>query len=318
MSAAKNHKPVRLKSAAPRPAGYQGGCYDSQDQMFETRFRLPSRGRGASSIKIELQVRGEHFHLVASLEGSPLFTGLWSTTIITRPQGLTGRPEALRPVGPWRLVCRHNSRAVGYLEASQEWSQSVTLSRHVLLTRQDGWLVLGEALTGSKESSTWQYATTMSVDDAYRWKSVPHHTEGWLIRGHGPRLRVLPVFACEWKSGAIPPPVSLEGGLLQVAACFEGQAFFAPLWLDFWERRAKEKCTWRHLTLGQNRLAAPPDVAAAYRVQVGANHWVLYRTLAAPAKRSFLGHQLLSELLFGRFDPKKGVVPLLELIEVPE
>lgn len=278
---------------------------------FAVRFSLAASGRRCPTVCVRITAADKELRLDVHVGPQQLFAGDWSTS-------LTWAGKVLNPVGPWELVCRHSSRRVSYLEASQEWTGGVTLWRHVLLAREDGWLIVGEAVTGGRREDRWGYASRLSLGGHIGWRSVTRHTEGWLLDRSQRRARVLPVFASEWKETSAPPPLSVKAGALVITGCFDGAAFFAPVWFDLSTSRVHMGCTWRQLTVAQDRAAVPNDVAVAYRVQVGGEHWLLYRTLAPAAKRSFFGHQLVSDLLFARFDREKGVLPLLELVQVPD
>jgi hypothetical protein len=45
----------------------------------------------------------------------------------------------------------------------------------------------------------------------------------------------------------------------------------------------KRPLTWRRITVAENLALVPREVAAAYRVQVGREQWLFYRSLAAAA-----------------------------------
>jgi hypothetical protein len=71
--------------------------------------------------------------------------------------------------------------------------------------------------------------------------------------------------------------------------------------------------TWRQLTVAENREILPSDVAVGYRVMVGKEQWLIYRSLGKPGNRTVLGHNLVTELLIARFDRQGEVEPLLEI-----
>ena len=84
-----------------------------------------------------------------------------------------------------------------------------------------------------------------------------------------------------------------------------GRRLFAPLWIDLSGRRVRrhdrDPLTWRQLTVGEQRQIVPRDVAVAYRVQCGEQQWVVYRSLAPPGNRTFLGVNLSTDFFVGRF-----------------
>ena len=54
-------------------------------------------------------------------------------------------------------------------------------------------------------------------------------------------------------------------------------------------------------------------MAVGYRVAIGKKQWLIYRSLARPANRSLLGHNLESETLVARFDRRGEVESLIEI-----
>ena len=75
----------------------------------------------------------------------------------------------------------------------------------------------------------------------------------------------------------------------------------APLFFDLRARRMTRPLTWRQLTVAESLKTQPPEVAVGYRVMVGKEQWLIYRSLGSPANRTLLGHNLATEMLVARF-----------------
>ncbi len=82
----------------------------------------------------------------------------------------------------------------------------------------------------------------------------------------------------------------------------QGSRLYAPLFIDLDHRRFKSPVTWRQLTVAEQLQIQPPSAAVGYRVQVGREQWLFYRSLAAPANRTVLGQNLTAEFYAGCFD----------------
>ena len=91
----------------------------------------------------------------------------------------------------------------------------------------------------------------------------------------------------------------------------------SPLWIDFSASRFEKQRTWRQLTVAELLKTVTSDVAVAYRVQAAKEQWVVYRSLDKPGNRTFLGHNLSSEALVGKF-LKDGTVEEYFEIEADE
>ena len=162
---------------------------------------------------------------------------------------------------------------------------------------------------------------------------------GYLLaarRGAAPRpwAMVMPLTVMNETASMNEKPLSVsaavtDGSMRRVAAGLEltwrvtGTAFWVPIWIHLdpaADTAAKEmpgalasEFGWRRLTVGEERAAVSESIAAGYRVRFGERQWLLYRALRECGNRSVLGHNLTSEFLLARFDPKEGVQPLVEI-----
>ncbi len=312
--------PSRTRACESAASGADTACFaglgeqaaSTKEKLFRAQFTVARRGPKTPEIKLQVTWGSRSFILTLELESNPVFEGNWESS-------LTRDGEPLGPVEAWELVCRHHSPEVGYVEAVQLWQGGLKLWRHILVARKDTAIVLGEAVTGGRPEDQWIYSTQWRLAPSVQWKGSRSTRDGWLLLGRKKTMRLLPIFSPEWKDEGQSFKVAKKDQDLRLEAAFCGRGFFVPIFLDCFPRRFTHRCTWRQLTIAENQQPVPEDLAAAYRVQVGDAHWLLYRTLGPPGKRSFFGHQLVSELLFARFDRQTGTVnPLLELIEVPE
>jgi hypothetical protein len=81
--------------------------------------------------------------------------------------------------------------------------------------------------------------------------------------------------------------------------------------------RLGKRYTWRQLTVGENLQKVRDDQAVGYRIQLGQEQFLLYRSLTSQANRTVLGHNLIDDFCFARFAPATGVEPLIA-VEVAE
>jgi hypothetical protein len=71
--------------------------------------------------------------------------------------------------------------------------------------------------------------------------------------------------------------------------------------------------TWRQLTVAEWLTALPPEVAVGFRVAIGAEQWIIYRSLAPQSNRTLLGHNLATESLVARFGKDGEVTSIIEI-----
>ena len=77
--------------------------------------------------------------------------------------------------------------------------------------------------------------------------------------------------------------------------------------------------TWRQLTVAEDLEIIPRDQAVGYRVQVGIEQWLFYRSLVPTTCRSLLGQHLGCEFLCARFLHDGTAEPLVEIAgDTPE
>jgi hypothetical protein len=69
---------------------------------------------------------------------------------------------------------------------------------------------------------------------------------------------------------------------------------------------------WRPLTVAQNGTAVPNSQAAGFRLQVGKEQWLIYRSLSRILEpRTVLGQHTMYETLIGRFSTTGAVDPIV-------
>jgi hypothetical protein len=67
------------------------------------------------------------------------------------------------------------------------------------------------------------------------------------------------------------------------------------------------------LSVGNMRKIEPPEAAVSYRVQIGDEQWLIYRSLTPRENRTVLGQNLMCEMHVSRFLENGDVEELLEL-----
>ena len=267
---------------------------------------------------------------------------LWSG-----PWGLDLQIDGVKaePSSEWSELCWVSDEDVDYLELEISFGDGLCVERHILLAREDRFLLLADAVLGSRRAAI-EYRGTLPLcpDVTFRRACQPH--QGVLV-GRKPRATVLPLalperpadrtgsesncFVSSCSGRACPPCADentagkparytmMQNALVASNAGLElrqaamAQSLLAPLFLDLDRSRTTEPHAWRQLTVAQSGAVQPADVAVGYRVAIGKKQWLIYRSLARPADRSLLGHNLQSETLVARFDRRGEVQSLIEI-----
>jgi hypothetical protein len=218
----------------------------------------------------------------------------------------------LEPESEWEEICWLSDDDVDYLELEISLSGGVQIQRHLLLARQDHFLFAADAVLGDQPGAI-AYRSAMPLTAVMRFAPSDETNDGRLIGRRNCAL-VLPLALPEWRSEAGGGSLRGQAGTLELRqAARNAQNLFAPLFIDLAPRRFSRPCTWRRLTVAENRQIVPHDLAAGYRVQVGGQQWLFYRSLGPRGNRTLLGHNLVTQFLAARFNRDGVAESLLEI-----
>ena len=104
----------------------------------------------------------------------------------------------------------------------------------------------------------------------------------------------------------------VEGRELVLNQSSAGRRCWLPLLVSWDSDRHRKTLRWRVLTVSERARAARAERAFAARVSWGRDEsYVIYRSLASPAPRAFLGHQTRARFLLGQFTTGGDVKPIL-------
>ncbi len=235
-----------------------------------------------------------------------LFSGNWTNDVHINGQ-------ALAPSQGWACVCWESDADVDYLELEMAYGPRVRLQRQILLARQDGIAVLADALLCT-EAARLSLRSRYPLASGVQFEPVSETREGYL-KDTKTRALILPLALPEWRRTPAMGELSLCDQTLQVVQEAQGRALFSPILIDLEGKRLRNSvCTWRQLTIAQERRILPADEAAAFRAQVGDRQWLVYRSLSTRGSRTVLGLNTIYEYVVGRFDRAEGVVdPILQV-----
>jgi hypothetical protein len=266
---------------------------------WSKRAAVLSVAYGGPVLGSELNVRGE-----------VVWSGLSNPVV-----ELDSRP--LEADSDWEEVCWVSDDAADYLELQLLLTGGARIERHLLLAHEGQFLLLADAVF-AEEPAAIDYRSSLPLAPTMSFAPQAEFHEGWLA-GRRRLCRVLPLALSEWRSdrraGTLAAPASADGGtVLELRqSARQARSLFAPLFIDCSAARLTRPATWRRLTVAESRLVQPADAAVGYRVQVGRQQWLIYRSLAERGNRTVLGHNLISEFLVARFDRQGKVEPLLEI-----
>ena len=267
-----------------------------------------------------------------------LITGPWDTML-----EIDGRLH--HPDGQWEEVCEHSDDDVHYLEIEQHWTGGWLLQRQILLIREDRCVLLADAVlpaatsvtpgTGTpattspvntspvdigstqerKTGRTLRYTCRLPIAARVAAEAEEETREIVLAKGQS-KAMFIPLAAGEWRVGASSCTLSVTEDQ-HLSMTREGvDRLYAPLWIDTAPRRFKRKRTWRQLTVADQLRIVEREEATGYRIQMGSEQWMVYRSLSDRHTRTVLGKHLIADFYCCRFDPGDGSHE--ELITVDE
>jgi hypothetical protein len=265
--------------------------------------------------RTHLDYAGEDVRLELFAGHSKLISGSWQTTI-----ELDG--EAQEPNGSWEEVCEFSDDDVHYLEIEQPWTGDLLLQRQLMLIREDRCVFIADAVLpanpSTDDSRLIKYSSRLPLANEIVFDPEQETREFFLSDAGQRQALVIPLSASEWRVGPTDARVEQtdDRGLLLTT---QGRGrLFAPLWFDMQRRRFKRKRTWRQLTIGHQLRIVPRNESVGYRVQVGSEHWMMYRSLVACASRTVLGKHLNADFFASRFDPSDGDHEILVTVDDSE
>ncbi len=277
--------------------------------------------RGALRVLVDYRQAVPHLEIAAG--DRLLADGPWQWSVF---DGGT----AVEAEGPWTASCWESDRQATFLEITAPLAGGRQFERQVVLLPRDKVVILADAVTTPSAAAPSGAAaapngrhTADHQPASLRYRSAvrlapgleaepAEETREALVFDTRMRAMALPLALPEWRVG--------RGGSLETAADglalaqeTAGGRLYAPLWLDCDADRIGKPLTWRQLTVADTRINLPAWQAAGFRVQVGQEQWLLYRSLDAPRNRTLLGCNVSCEFLVGRVRPRGTVKRVLEI-----
>ena len=316
---AKAQRHERLGDSPPIKVCAPLSPIDSCDTITGRKFSYRSMKKLSVSIDFKSQ-NDRSVLLEVALRNEPILFGLWTFEV------RLGK-KTLLPDGKWSKICEHAERGCDYLEIELPLTGDYRLQRSLLVNHKDKVLLLTDTVLADEEqepNKSLTYYAEFYVSPKLRAKTFAEVTEiefRSVGQGGAPVFRALPLALPEWKStkpaGLVSGTLSEMEGTLVLRQESSGTSLFAPLFFDLDADRLGKRYTWRQLSVGENLRRVREDEAVGYRIQLGQEQFLLYRSLTEPANRTVLGHNLIDDFCFAKFVPETGVDPLIA-IEVVE
>ena len=209
------------------------------------------------------------------------------------------------------VACWHSDDDVDYLELEIHYSNDVVLQRQILLARDDEFAFLADAVC-SPNPGLLHYTARYPVSSDMSLMNETETNELY-IKDKSIRALVLPLSVPEWQIEKSRNACHNDGQSWTIEQQVNDQYLYAPMFIDLNSRRSKKPRTWRHLTVAEKLDIIHNDSVRGYRVQIGKEQWVFFRSLAPVASRTFLGQNVNCEFFAARFDQYGETEELLSI-----
>jgi hypothetical protein len=298
--------PQLLAAKRPRKvSGVPSGPFHCE----ESGLAVLCRGRGRDGQRLVVHFAGHECEIELVTPGRGVLAGSW-------PFEISRQGRLLEVASGWESICWHSDADVDYLELQIELSEGVIVQRHLALARKDRFLLLADAILGPPGGGL-EYRGTLPYAAGIEFRPAAESREGQIravSRKAGPALaQVLPLALSEWRDDSRSGELAAAPLGLELRQATSGRHLFAPLFLDLDSQRFRRRLTWRTPTVAESLVTVPSDRAVGYRVAIGKQQWLIYRSLAAVGNRTLLGHNLSTETLVARFAADGEVTPIIEI-----
>jgi hypothetical protein len=193
-----------------------------------------------------------------------------------------------------------------------EWSfpaGDLKVVRTALLFRGRRLALLADQVEGMPTAGEMRVATPGGIG------VVPSAENRSLALTQGTRLvspRLIPLGLPYRSTGEERGTFRRDGSELVLRQPFAGKRGWLPLLISWESGRNRKTLVWRPLTVSEGSKICAAETAVAYRVAWGRDEsLVIYRSLARPVPRSFLGHKTIARFLIGLFTKEGNVEPIL-------
>jgi len=262
---------------------------------------LPAFGHSCRPLALLRENWADDGDLLAVDARDPTRTGV---ELMIGGRALLG-PEWPGPAGAWRL----DSWTTTFSADCVEWSSGTganRVARVLVLLRGRGIAIVAEEKRGTTSAEMqvglWPGVVARPITGSRAQIFKPS--------GGGRGVGVIPLSLAEGGAGSL---VAGDSAVTLTVTPVDGRCWL-PLLFSWHESRSRRSPRWRPLTVSEDSKICSRDVAFAARVTWGpGDTLVIYRSLAKPARRSFLGYQTTARFLVGTFSEAGDLRPLLSL-----
>ncbi|MBL8891769.1 MAG: hypothetical protein JNL67_17445 [Planctomycetaceae bacterium] len=231
---------------------------------------------------------------------------------------LTFDGETLELGPQWEEICWQSDDDMIYLELQNELADDRgLLQRQFAIARKDHLCLIADAVLlepkNNKAAAPLKHQWTLPLAEGVQFAPAEETREGWLTSGNE-RLSILPISMPEWRVQYAHGRVEASESTISMDYELPATRVYQAVLIDLDSRRSLKPISWSPLTVGENLQRVSIDQAMAVRVQLNREQFLLYRSLTAPASRTFVGQNVYADFYWGRLQ-KDGMAESLIMIE---
>ncbi len=215
--------------------------------------------------------------------------------------------------GEWGWCCFHGDEDGCYLELELALSKTAKVERQFFLARGQHRLVCGETVVlgapaeSIRQESGWRLANGVKP-------TADRATRELRLKTKGGRGRLFPLPLPQDRIDSTPGAIAIDGAVVQRSDAGTGIGLFTAMAIDWHPERAKQPAQWRTLTVTEEGRKLSRSEAAAYRLRLGAEQWLIYRQIhRSQAGRCVLSYHTRYETVVGRVLENGEIKELLQI-----
>lgn len=210
--------------------------------------------------------------------------------------------QLVTPSSDWEVVCWHSDEDGDFLELECDLENGAKWQKQFLLARNEMFLLTGDVVLNAEAdeirvSGNWDLGPDSGFGLARETREL------FLTRKAKTAAAILPISLPEWRVEKRDADLIVADSQLQFQTVGSGSNLYFPLFFDLDPKRCRQPMTWRQATVAEQLEILPPSEATGFRVHVGSQQWLIYRSLISPGNRTFMGQNLAVEFFVGTFEP---------------
>lgn len=215
--------------------------------------------------------------------------------------------------GEWGWCCFHGDEDGCYLELELPLSKTAKIERQFFLARDQHRLVCGETVVLGTDAKLIRQEVGWPLASGVK-ATAERMTRELRLKTKGGRARLFPLPFPQDRIDSTPGAITLEDSTVQRIDVGAGNGLFTAMAIDWHPERTKLPAQWRTLTVTEEGKKLTRDQAAAYRLRLGSEQWLIYRQIhRSTAGRCVLGYHTRYETVVGRVQEKGEIKELLQI-----